>query len=419
MRFISLSIEHQTAPVEVREKVAISSDKLMDALSMLYALIPQGVILSTCNRTEIYTTDEGHTDGVKASLEFLTTRLNTSDVGLLQHARIFRDEEVIQHLFRLASGLESMIVGEFEVLGQMRKALDAAEKAGMVNLALRQIFQSAIRTGRRVRDETGLSKNAVSVSSVALDLAIRTLGDLKNSRMLVIGTGEAGKLVARVAKERGTTQMIIASRTPERAKELAEKLGATPVGMDNLVDEIKKVNIIVTCTGSPQQVLDHHKVSQAMKQRPDSPLLIIDIAVPRNVAPNVGGIKNVFLYDIDDLTRVTEINRKQRESEIQAATGIIKQETGEFLSWWKDYEVRPLIGALMSKAEEIRASQLSLTIKKLPPLTSEQQESLESMTKSIIIKILKDPINYIKENGDNGHSSLVKEVFKLDTEKTS
>ncbi len=419
MRFILFGIHHKTASVEIREKVAISSEKLDDSLALLRSYTPQGVILSTCNRTEIYTTDEGDGKGEEACFEFIKSRLDTSDVSLLQNARILRGEEVVRHLFRLASGLESMIIGEFEVLGQIHNALDAAEKSGLVNMPLRYIFQKAIGTGRRVRDETGLSKNAISVSSIAVDLAAKTVGELSGCKMLIIGTGEAGRLVAKVAKERGTSQMVIASRSPERAQSLAETLGATSIDLGNLGNEIGKANIIVACTGSPQQILDNQQVSQAMKQRPEVPLIIIDIAVPRNVSPNVSRIKNVFLYDIDDLSRISETNRHQRQDDSQKAAEIIEQEFNEFLSWWKDYEVRPIISALMTKAEQIRAAQLNMTVKKLPPLTAEQLESLESMTRSIATKILMDPIKYIKENGNDHHSDLIKEVFRLETEKSS
>ncbi len=419
MRLSLVGVNHQTAPITIREKVAISTEKLCDSLSLLRSYIPQGVILSTCNRTEIYTTDSGGCDAEKAGLDFLKARLNVPDASLLQYVYVSKDRAAVEHLFRVVSGLESMIVGEFEVLGQVRQALEVAEEVGMVNLPLRHIFHSAIRTGRRVREETGISKNALSVSSVAVDLAAGIVSNLKRCRMLVIGAGEAGRLVAKVARERGTSQIVIASRTKERALALAATLHGIPVGLNNLADELTNANIVVTCAGAPHRILDVRHVEKAMRNRPELPLVIIDIALPRNVEPEVGRIRNVFLYNIDDLTEVSSFNRKQREGEIHLAEQIVTGEVDKFLSWWRVLEVRPIISALMNKAEEIRSTQLNKTLKKLPPLSGEERDSLEAMTKSIVTKILQGPIQYLKANGDSNHSEMVRELFQLNTEKCS
>jgi glutamyl-tRNA reductase len=210
--------------------------------------------------------------------------------------------EATKHLFRVASGLESMIVGEYEVLGQVRQALETAEKVGTVNLTLRQAFHSAVRTGRRVREETEISKNALSVSSVAVDLAAGVIGDLRNCRMLVIGAGEAGRLVARVARERGVSKIVIASRTKGRAQALASALHGVPTDLSDLTNELEAANIVVTCAGAPHWILDFHKIDKVMRNRPHLSLVVIDIALPRNVEPKVGNIPNVFLYNINDLT---------------------------------------------------------------------------------------------------------------------
>jgi len=418
MRISLVGINHQTAPVNVREKVAISSKKLYDALPMLRSHISRGIILSTCNRTEVYTvdSDDGHAE--KASLDFLKARLDVPDATLPQYVYLLENKTAVEHLFRVASGLESMIVGEFEVLGQVRHALEVAEGAGMVNLPLRHIFQSAIRTGRRVREETGISRNALSVSSVAVDLAAGIVGDLKGYKMLVIGAGEAGRLVAKVAKDRGIAHMVVVGRTQERASALAAELGATPISSDNLGEELVTTNIVVTCAGAPHRILSVGQVKRAMEKRPELPLVIIDIAVPRNVEPAVGQIRNVFLYNIDDLTELSNLNHKQREGEIQKATQIVADELDRFASWWQEFKVRPLIRAMMSKAEAIRRSHLERSVKKLPHLTEEEQYSLEMMTKAIVSKILKDPIRTLKANGDIQHdyAETVRQLFQLNVE---
>jgi len=419
MQLSLVGVNHNTAPITIREKVAINAEKLRDSLSLLRSYIQHGVILSTCNRTEIYAVESGDCRAEEASLEFMKARANVFDDSLLRFVYIGKDKAAAEHLFRVASGLESMIVGEFEVLGQVKQALETAEIAGMVNLPLRHVFQNAIRVGRRVRSETGISKNALSVSSVAVDLAAGIVGNLKKCKMLVIGAGEAGRLVAKVAKERGASQIIIASRTKERAQDLAVKLQGIPIGLNSLTDELSSANIIVTCAGAPHRILDRRRAEEAMKKRPELPMVIIDIAIPRNVEPEVAQIRNVFLYNIDDLTEISDSNRKQREAEIHRAEEIISGEVNKLVSWWQVLEIRPVVSALMSRAEGIRSIQLNKTLRRLPPLSAEQRESLESMTKSIISKILKDPIQYLKANGNGDYCQMVKELFHLNMEKHS
>jgi glutamyl-tRNA reductase len=416
MKISLVGINHQTAPVTVRERVAISNRKLPDVLPTLRPYVSRGIILSTCNRTEVYTVDSDDGHAPSASLDFLKARLDIPDDAALQYVYLLEDKAAVEHLFRIASGLESMIVGEYEVLGQVGHALEVAEGAGMVNLPLRHIFQSAIRTGRRVREETGISRNALSVSSVAVELAAGIVGDLKGCKMLVIGTGEAGTLVAKAARDRGISQMIVAGRTQERASALAAELGATPIIPSKLGKELLTTNIVVTCSGAPHRNLSVGQVKRAIKKRPDFPLVIIDIAVPRNVEPAVSQIRNVTLYNIDDLTSLASSNRQQREKEVQKAAQIVADELDKFASWWQEFKVRPLVSTLMRKAEAVRRSHLDRTAKKLPRLTEEEQYSLEMMTRAIVSKILQDPIRSLKANGSNNYAEVIKELFRLDEE---
>ena len=412
-------INHQTAPISIREKAAIRTEKLHDSLSLLGSYVPHGVILSTCNRTEVYAIDsEGH-PAEDASLSFLKAHLDISDNDLLQYAYVYKSETAVEHLFRIACGLESMIIGEYEVLGQVRQALVTAEKAGMVSLPLRHIFQRAIRIGRRIRKETSISKNALSVSSVAVDLAARVVGDLGSCRMLIIGAGEAGSLVAKAARDRGVSRILIASRTQERASTLATVRGGTPVDINNLAEELNTCNVVVTCANAPHWILYAGSVQQIMNNRPELPLVIVDIAVPRNVEPAVKQISNVFLYNIDDLTEISTLNRKRREAEIQKATEMIAAEVAKFASWWQALEVRPVVSALMKQAEDIRRSQLHKTLKKLHSLSDEERESLDAMTKSIVTKILQHPVQYLKvnANSEGDYTEIVSELFHLGGEK--
>ncbi len=416
MQLSLVGINHQTAPVAIREKVAVRTEGLLDSLSLLRSYLPQGVILSTCNRTEIYATGNSPIDLEKASLRFLIERAGVSGTSLRRHVYLLKDSGAAHHLFRTTSGLESMIIGEFEVLGQVKQALEIAEQADMVNLPLRQVFTNALQTGRRVREETGISRNALSVSSVAVDLAAGIVGDLEQNRMLVIGAGEAGRLVAKVAKDRRIARIVIASRTKERARVLAETLQGIPADLDSLDNELNTATIVVTCAGAPHRILSASRVHKAMCNRPDLPLVIVDIALPRNVEPEVGRINNVFLYNIDDLTAISEANRKQREDETQKAEKIVAEEIEKFNLWWQQLDVRPLVGALMSKAERIRSAQLDITLKKLPPLSAEQREDLEAMTKSIVARILNDPIQFLKANTNGYHAEALRELFQLGSE---
>jgi len=417
MRLTLIGINHESAPLTIREKVSISADKLGDSLTFLRSYVPQGVILSTCNRTEVYLTGgDGHGDE-KAGLAFLDARLDIPHRDFIKYIYVLKNREAAEHLFRVACGLESLIIGEFEILGQVRQALEEAEKAGMAGLPLRHAFYSAVRVGRRVREETGISKNALSVSSVAVDLVTAVVGDITRCKMLVIGAGEAGRLVAEVARKRGIYRMVIANRTKERALALAVALHGTPADLSNLPDELQSADIVVTCAGAPHPILDASRVEEAMQKRAGLPLVIVDIALPRNVEPAVKQIQNVFLYNIDELTGISDLNRRQREGEIRHAEKIIADEVDKFADWWQDFEVRPIVGALMSRAEEIRLAQLNKTLKKLPPLSDEQRESLDAMTKSIVTRILKNPVRYLKTNGDSDYAAMVKELFQLNTEK--
>jgi glutamyl-tRNA reductase len=250
---------------------------------------------------------------------------------------------------------------------------------------------------------------------VAVDLAARAVGSLKSCKVLVIGAGEAGSLVVKVARDRGVSQIVVASRTQERASTLAAKLGGIPIDLNHLAEELSTTNIVITCAGAPDRILDVHHVEEAMQKRPGLPLVIIDIAVPRDVEPAVRQIRNVLLYNIDDLTEVSNLNRQQREDEIQKTREIIAAEVNKLVSWWRASEVRPIVTDLMRKAEEIRIKQLNKTLKKLRPLSAEEQDSLEAMTRSIVTKILQDPVQYLKANANSNRDyvEMVGELFQL------
>ena len=409
-----VGVNHSTMPVEFREKLALST-RQGDALLSLRHYVPQGVVLSTCNRTEVYVVDSDGHCAQQGGIDFLRYCTNMPEVELLPRIYAYQDAEAMEHLFRVASGLDSMILGEFEILGQVRQALEQAEKSGIVGLPLLNLFRQAVQVGRLVRDKTGISRNALSVSSVAVDLAGKIVGDLGGCRILVIGAGEAGRLVAKAARDKGACQIAVTSRSHGTASALAAKLGGEAVALMNLNEELKAADIVISCTGAPHTILDSSLIQEIMQARGGKPLVVIDIAVPRDVEAEVGQINNVFLYNIDDLNDISDSNRKLREKETKRATAIIKAEVDRFGSWWQSLGVRDTIGALVSKAEDIRQSQLAMTLKKLRGLSQEERDSLEAMTKAMMQKLLHEPIEHLKK--DQSCAATVSELFQLDEEE--
>jgi len=419
MQINVVGVNHSTTPIEVRERLAVSNNQIANALSTLRNHVEQGLILSTCNRTEVYSIGKTTRAPVSKGMEFLKDWAKTSDAELLPYVYHYENEDAAKHLFRIASGLDSMIIGEFEILGQVKQGLEEAENAGMVKQPLRNLFHHALQVGRRVREKTGISKNALSVSSVAVNLAAQAIGDLSKCKALVIGTGEAGRLVAKALKEKGVWQITTTSRSQENASALAAALGGNFINISNLNLELANCDIVISCTGAPHTVLDRQAVEIATATRDSRPLVIIDIAVPRDVEPEVRQIKGVFLCDIDDLTHVSELNRKQREREIHSAMRIIDAEIERFASWWQTTEAKPIISSLTNKAENIRRAQLDRTLKKLRNLSPEEQQSVEAMTKAIVQKLLHNPIQWLKVNTDarEDNVKLVRELFRLDTKE--
>ena len=411
-------VNHSTTPIEIREKLAVSNDRLPDALSLLRKYVSQGLILSTCNRIEIYSV-AGSGGSSQPCMDFFGAWANVSDADLSSYVYCYQDEDAVSHLFRVASGLDSMIIGEFEILGQVKNSLEEASKAGMVEYPLRTLLHQALRVGRQVREKTGISKNALSVSSVAVELAAKAIGDLAKCKALVIGTGEAGRLVAKALKERGIARITTTSRSYEKASALAKTLGGISADIGSLGQELAGCDIAISCTGAPHFILDLKTIENVMSARSNRPLVIIDIAVPRDVDPEVRRLSNIFLYYIDDFTHISDRNRKQRETEIQKAMEIIESEANRFSSRWQTMEVKPVISSLVGKAEAVRQAQLKLTLKKLRRLSIEERQSLEAMTKAIVQKILHDPIQRLKKDADerDDYIRLVAELFHLDRDK--
>ena len=418
MQVCVVGINHKTTPVAIRSKVAIGSSQLHDALISLHDHVSQGIILATCNRTEIYTLSEKGSTIASDSINFLTARSNLPHADLLPHIYTYNGEAAVRHLFRVASGLDSMIIGEYEILGQVKRVLEEAKKIGLVGLPLLNLFRHAVRAGRRVRAETGISKNALSVSSVAVDLAKQVVGNIRHRKIVVVGAGEAGRLVAKASRDHGASQIVVVSRSQEKGTELAETLEGTWVPMEKLGQELARCDIVISCSGAPHTVLKLKMVEEAMNLHPEHHLVIIDIAVPPDTEYQVKLLNNVFLYDIDDLINTCQDNYNHRQDEIQSAMDIVDHEVERFMRYWQELKVRPVIKALLRKAENIRQAKLAMTLKKLPELSDEERAHLDSMTKAIVQKILHEPVQYLKNNHKNeDYIRIINELFCLDKNK--
>jgi glutamyl-tRNA reductase len=307
-----------------------------------------------------------------------------------------------------------MVVGEHEVLGQVRQALEQATAARLVSQPLAGLFQQAVSVGRRVREETEISKNAASVSSAAVALAKTVFDDLERRQVLVIGAGEAGALVAKALVKIGACQVMVRNRSFEKAEALASEIGAMAVASDGLAEALLRADIVISCSGAPHFIIKPESMREAVEGRTSHPILLIDIAVPRDIDPAVRGIEGVILHDIDDLSLVVTGNREVREREAGKAEDIIEAEVRRFVEWRESRNKAPVIKALVDKAEQIRSAQLARALKEMPDVTPEDEERLEAMTRAIVKKILHGPISTLK-NRNGHHVEAVRDLFELET----
>lgn len=407
-----VGLNHKTAPVSLRQRVALSPSLLKEALQTLSKYMSQGVILSTCNRTEVYTTCSTQSSPAKA-LEFLSAQSGIAAEELAPHLYTLWEKEAVSHLFRVAAGLESMILGEYEVLGQVRRASEEAESSDLVAYPLLELFQQAVRVGRKVRDETDISKNAASVSSAAVMLAKKLFGDLEHRQVLLIGAGEAGTLVAKALVKVGACQVTVANRSYSRSAALAAEVKGAAIPFQQLSEALSQADILISCSAAPHYIVKPPIVRQVMEARPSRPLMAIDIAVPCDIDPEVKNVQGVTLYNIDDLSSVAEANLQLREQETGKATAIIDVEVSKFMAWRNTRDMAPIIKALVDKAEEIRTAQLSRALGEIPDLSAEDRVRLDAMTRAIVNNLLHKPISCLKKQ--NGHNiQTIKEIFDLE-----
>jgi glutamyl-tRNA reductase len=415
MQLALVGVSHKTAPVEIRERLAFNSDALRHALTSLVGRqdVSEAMILSTCNRVEVVA--ESSDD--RLIREFLCEFHQISPDALSKHLYCLRNADAIRHVFRVASSLDSMIVGEPQILGQVKEAFRVAADAGTVGMHLSALMNRAFAVAKKIRSETGISQSAVSISYAAVELARKIFGDLSGKTVMIIGASKMGELAAKHLKRNGVSSVLVTNRTFERAVEMAQVFEGAAVPFEHFTDHMDRADIVISSTGAPHFIINKTLAEQVIHRRKNKPMFFIDIAVPRDIDPKVNEIDNAFLYDIDDLQQVIDANVKERMKEASKAEEIIASEVEAFCTKMQSREVVPTIVQLRDSLEKLRRDEIERHRRHLKDLTPEQQAGIDQMTRSIVNKILHTPIEQLKEMAHNADGpdfvDTVRRIFNI------
>ena len=413
MSVIVVGLNHRTAPVELRERVAVPSSRMVKALHDLSGRehLAEVVLLSTCNRTEIYARSTKFHSAVSDVLEFLSEQGSAPPEDFSEHLYTYYDDSAVSHLFGVAAGLDSMIVGEGEILGQVRDAWQLAESEGASGQAMARVFRHAIALGKRVRTETAIGRRALSVSSAAVALAERTMFSLRGRSVLILGAGDVAEGLGRALIAAGVGEVVVANRTHARAVGLAERLGGRAVPLGELQDVLTSVDVLLTATDSTEVHVERADVEAVMERRGGVPLLIVDVAVPRDVDPAAAQIPGVTLHDVDDLLQLTEAAMDERRREVDTVREIISEELERFQTDRAAREVAPLVTSLRDRAEAVRQSELVRFRTKLGALDEETRNTVDALTHGIINKLLHEPTVRLKEAAGTARGELYSDAL--------
>ena len=397
MHLTLVGLSHKTAPIEIREKLTFPAHRQADALSSLIGTpeVAEAVILSTCNRTEIYTVTANDASG-EAVVDFLADYQGLDRHELARYLYHAQGEAAVRHLFRVVASLDSMVVGEAQVLHQTKEAYQSAFDNGACGRVFNKLFRQSFEVGKRVRTETEIGENAVSISYAAVELAKKVFDSLEGRTILVLGAGKMSELTAKHLVSQGVHSVLVANRTYERAVELAERFEGEAIHYDDLFTRMHDADIVISSTSASHFVVSKDEVAGAMRGRGGRPLFLIDIAVPRDIDPAVNSLSNVFLYDIDDLNGVVESNLEERMREARRAEIIIEEEIAEFDAWLESMEVVPTVAAMRARAEAMRQEELSKAIKRLGGLSAKELKTVESLSEAIVNKMLHGPTARLK-----------------------
>jgi glutamyl-tRNA reductase len=415
MQFAIVGLSHKTAPVEVRERLAFNSDALRKALTALVGRqqVSEAIILSTCNRVEVMA--ESPDD--RLIREFLCEFHQIPSEAVSKHLYSFKNADAIRHVFRVASSLDSMLIGEPQILGQVKEAYRIAADAGTVGMHLSALMNRAFAVAKKIRSETGISQSAVSISYAAVELARKIFGDLAGKTVMIIGASKMGELAAKHLKRNGVSSVLVTNRTFERAVELAQVFEGAAVPFEHFTDHMDRADIVITSTGAPHFIIGKTLAEQVIHRRKNKPIFFIDIAVPRDVDPEVNEIDNAFLYDIDDLQQVIDANLKERLKEASRAEEIIDSEVQAFCRKMQSREVVPTIVLLRDNLEKLRREEIERNRRYLKDLTPEQQAAVDQITKSVVNKILHTPIDQLKKMAHDpdgpDFADVVRKIFNI------
>lgn len=408
--------DYRFAPIELREKVSYNKEEMEEMLVHLLARseVAEAFLLSTCNRTEVYIQPRDDEAAYRAALELVFLR-RAPEMERPGRLYVKRNGEVARHLLGVASGLESMVLGEPEILGQVKQAAAVAEAVGAEGPVLRRLLRSATSAGRRARQETAISAGAVSLGYATVELARNIFSGLKACQVLLIGAGEIARSVARPVVERGARELRVANRSAERARLFKEEFPCAEIlTFDERLAALRTADVVIVSTGADEPVLTRRHIKEAMAARRTQPLLVVDLGVPRNVEPAAGRVENVFLHTIDSLDNLIQKNLKRRKEEVPRVEEIIDQELTHFRSWVRGLDAEPLVARMQKQAEKIRSQELAGALPHFPP---ETHEELERLTRSLVRKILHHPSARLRSKdgaGDFSRLDLVRELFRLD-----
>lgn len=419
MKLLLTGVSHNTAPVEVRESLAFRAEDLPRALQDLRsrAGVNEALILSTCNRVEITVTTEDSIDPQTTVDLFLTDHKPVPAEGIGPHVYRYEGREAIHHLFRVAASLDSMVVGEPQILGQLKVAYTAAKDAGAVCGWLDGLLTRAFGVAKRVRSETGIGQMAVSVSYAAVELARKIFGSLAGRTVMIVGAGKMSELAARHLRRSGASHVFVTNRTHDRAMEMARLFQGTPVEYDRFHATLPEVDILIASSAAPHYILNKEEMQRVIAARRNKPAYLIDLAVPRNIDPSVNDVANVFLYDIDDLQEVVNANLRERMKEAERAETLVSEEVERMMARLKVVEITPTIVGLQEQLEQIRSAEIEKARRRYGPFTPQQEEALEAATRAIINKVAHGPISELRVQAvkpDGAHAvALIKKVFHL------
>ena len=420
VNLILVGVNHKTTPVEIREKLAFTKGKIEESVNHLFNFpdIIEHTILSTCNRVEIYARANSQDSAIKSIKQFICDFHQLSLVELEDHFYSYSNKEAVEHLFRVSSSLDSMILGEAQILGQVKEAYSLARDLRSTGLVLNQLFEKAFSIAKKVREETGIAERSVSISSAAVELAQKIFDDLENHTVMLVGTGEMAELAAKHLISYGVKTIYVTSRTYERAANLARTLNGSALDFEAFKNELHRADIVITSTSAPNFIIKKEIVEKAIHERRNKPIFFIDIAVPRDIEPDVNDLENVYLYDIDDLQVVVSANIKEREKEAENAMNFISQEVTKFNNWVGALDAVPTIVEIRKKAENIRKQEIEKTLKKISHLSEDEKQLLRQMSSSMINKILHKPTIKLKQKtqSEDGHVYLkaIRHLFHLD-----